>query len=165
MSTRRDCEQVIIRRAGVDDTEPVMDIIRRTDFFRDVEEDIALEVLEEAAEARPECSYQSYVGMVDGKVAGWVCFGVTPCTLGTFDIYWIAVDPDVQRCGVGKKLLRFAEQEIISQKGRLVVIETSGSQKYASTQGFYERCGYRLAARVEEFYAPGDDKLIFIKTV
>jgi ribosomal protein S18 acetylase RimI-like enzyme len=92
-----------------------------------------------------------------------VCFGATPCTLGTFDIYWIAVDPAYQRHHIGSKLLAFSESEIKKQQGRLIVIETSGSEKYLPTRGFYERNGYILAADVKEFYAPGDDKWIFTK--
>jgi ribosomal protein S18 acetylase RimI-like enzyme len=90
---------------------------------------------------------------------------MTPCTLGTFDIYWIAVDPNVQHGGLGSALLAFAEAQIAARGGRLMVIETSGSELYRPTQQFYEKNGYRLAACVDDFYAPDDPKLIFTKTV
>lgn len=151
-----------IRKAIAADTALVMDIIRRTKFFRPVEETIAQEVLDDAI---ADASYQSYVVEKDGRVAGWICFGATPCTLGTFDIYWIAVDPDIQHAGLGSSLLTFAEAQIAAQGGRLMIIETSGSPMYRPTQRFYEKNGYRLAACVDDFYAPGDPKLIFTKTV
>ena len=91
-----------IRKATAGDTAAVMDIIRRTRFFRPVEEDIALEVLDDAV---TDPTYQSYVIEAHGRVTGWVCFGITPCTLGTFDIYWLAVDPQVQHSGLGSALL------------------------------------------------------------
>lgn len=151
-----------IRKATAADTALVMDIIRRTKFFRPVEETIAQEVLDDAI---ADASYQSYVIEKDGRVAGWVCFGATPCTLGTFDIYWIAVDPDIQHAGLGSSLLTFAEAQIAAQGGRLMVIETSGSEMYRPTQRFYEKNGYRLASCVDDFYAPDDPKLIFTKSV
>jgi ribosomal protein S18 acetylase RimI-like enzyme len=154
-----------IRKAVAADTAVVMDIILRTKFFRADEEPIAQEVLEDASAADADGSYQSYVIEAHGRVACWVCFGLTPCTLGTFDIYWIAVDPQIQHSGFGSALLTFAEKQIAAQNGRLMIIETSGSELYRPTQQFYEKNGYRLAACVDDFYAPGDPKLIFTKAV
>lgn len=151
----------LIRPTTAADIEPIMDIVRRTKFFRPVEEQIALEVL---TDALTDPSYQSYALVDGGRVCGWVCFGPTACTIGTYDIYWIAVDPDCQHRGFGSKLLSFAEQQIAQQGGRLMVIETSGSELYRPTQKFYEKNGYRLVACVDDFYAPNDPKLIFTKS-
>jgi ribosomal protein S18 acetylase RimI-like enzyme len=157
--------QIKIRKAIAEDQKTVLDFIVRTNFFRPVEIDIAREVFEDAALQKPGCTYQSYVAVTENKVVGWVCFGATPCTLGTFDIYWIAVDPDFQKQHIGSKLLTFAEKQIADQSGRLSVIETSGSQKYASTQQFYIKNGYRQMANIADFYAPNDPKLIFTKII
>lgn len=154
---------VHIRKAQVADHPAVIDIVKATEFFRPVEIEIACEVFDEAAMQKPGCTYRSYVAEVDGEVAGWICYGATPCTVGTFDVYWIAVDPAQQRHRIGSKLLEFAEVDIRKQKGRMIVIETSGSEKFLPTRNFYIRNGYTLAADVKEFYAPGDDKWIFIK--
>lgn len=174
-----------IRLAKASDENIVLDIIERTGFFRPVEIDIAREVFVEAALNKPGCTYQSYVAILrvegvspsvkpisnrgqdarDTTVVGWVCFGATPCTLGTFDIYWIAVDPSLQRQGVGKFMLDFAEQEIAKQGGRLAVVETSGMKRYESTQKFYEKNNYCLSAKIPDFYAPEDDKFIYLKTL
>lgn len=152
-----------IRKALTADSKTVLDFVAATGFFRPIEIEIAKEVFDEAAAGKPGCSYQSYVAELDGRCVGWVCFGATPCTLGTFDIYWIAVDPAVQRHHIGSKLLVFSESEIKKQNGRLIVIETSGSERYLPTRAFYERNGYTLAGDIKEFYAPGDDKWIFTK--
>ena len=141
----------------------VIDIVKATKFFRPMEIEIACEVFDEAAMHKPDSNYQSYVAEVGHQVAGWICFGATPCTLGTFDVYWIVVDPGQQGHRVGSKLLDFAEAKICEQKGRMIVIETSGSERYLPTRTFYEKNGYTLAADVKEFYAPGDDKWIFLK--
>ncbi|MCE5187501.1 MAG: GNAT family N-acetyltransferase [Planctomycetaceae bacterium] len=156
-------EMLQIRKATSSDNSTVMDFVAATGFFRPVEIEIANEVLTEAAEGKPACTYQSYVGILENKPVGWICFGCTPCTLGTFDVYWIAVDPAYQRHHIGSQLLSFVEGEIRKQKGRLIVIETSGSEQYLPTRGFYERNGYTLSATVKDFYAPGDDRWIFTK--
>ncbi|OQA02576.1 MAG: Acetyltransferase (GNAT) family protein [Planctomycetes bacterium ADurb.Bin401] len=157
--------QINIRKAAAADQSVVMDIIVRTNFFRPVELDIAREVFEDAVLLKPGCTYQSYIAESESKTIGWVCFGVTPCTIGTFDIYWIAVDPAYQKQHIGSQLLTFAEKEIALQEGRLSVIETSGSEKYISTQQFYIKNGYRQAACINDFYAPGDPKLVFTKKI
>ncbi len=156
---------LLIRCARGEDEPAVLEIIERTGFFRPVEVDIAREVFSDSAEMKPGCTYQSYVAEADEAVAGWICFGATPCTLGTFDLYWLAVDPSFQRRGIGRDLVCYAEEEIRRQHGRLVVVETSGIQRYAPTRAFYERLGYVLAARIPEFYAPGDDKCVYLKPV
>lgn len=156
-------EMINIRTAQVADHPAVIDIVKATDFFRPVEIEIACEVFDEAAMRKSGCSYRSYVAGIDGRTAGWICFGATPCTLGTFDIYWIVVDPRCQRNRIGSKLLEFAEKQISHDKGRMIVIETSGSEKYLPSRYFYERNGYVLAAAVSDFYAVGDDKWIFTK--
>jgi ribosomal protein S18 acetylase RimI-like enzyme len=85
--------------------------------------------------------------------------------LGTWDIYWIAVDPRRQSRGLGKLLMSFAEREIATRAGRLVIIETNGRDYYHPTRAFYLRVGYHEAARVKDFYAPADDKVIYAKVL
>ncbi len=94
---------------------------------------------------------------------GWICWGPTPCTLGTFDIYWIGVAPAWQGRGIGRALTNFAEQAITEHGGRLFVVETSSREAYIPTRRFYEALGYWEAGRLPDFYGPGDDKVIFLK--
>ncbi len=152
-----------IRLQSSADIEPVLDIVRLTGFFRKDEVEIAKEVLQDAADGKE--GYQSYVATIDDRPIGWICFGLTPCTLGTFDIYWIAVDKHRQGAGIGSRLLKFAEEKISLLKGKLIVIETSGSQIYQATQRFYHSNGYELEAKIADFYAAGDDKLMFTKSL
>ena len=85
----------MIRKARAADTPAVLEMIRRTTFFRPDEEAIAHEV-----PSRPPPATAAAISRMSpspADVCGWVCFGATPCTLGTFDVYWIAVDPDRQK--------------------------------------------------------------------
>ena len=145
------------------DIKPALEMVERTGFFRLCELEIAEEVLTDAAEKGPAGHYQSFVLEQNRKIIGWVCFGPAPCCLGTFDIYWLAVCPDRQGRGLGKKLMNFAEQQIRNKNGRLCVVETSGTDRYIPTRRFYEKLGYKQKAAVPEFYAPGDDKIIYTK--
>jgi ribosomal protein S18 acetylase RimI-like enzyme len=96
-------------------------------------------------------------------VRGYVCFGPAPMTDGTFDLYWIAVDPDDQGRGFGGRLLAAAEEEVRARGGRLLLIETASQASYAPTVRFYERAGYTIVSRIRDYYRPGDDKLVFAK--
>jgi hypothetical protein len=44
-------------------------------------------------------------------------------------------------------------------------VDTSQRLQYASTGAFYENAGYRLDAVLMEFYAPGDNKVIYCKSL
>ncbi len=154
-----------IHRAGPEDKEAVMAILKQTKFFRQEELKVAEEVFDDAISGGPENDYQSFVARQAHKTIGWVCFGPTPCTVGTFDIYWIAVDPEHQNTGVGTSLMQYAATIIKNLKGRMITIDTSGSQRYFSTCRFYESLGYCKEACLKDFYAVGDDKIIYIKRI
>jgi|GEM_PF-143870 len=134
-------------------------ILRATAAFTDAEVLVALELVDE----RPEVGYRFVVADVDGAVAGYACFGETPCTVGTYDLFWIAVDPARQNVGLGRKLLDAVEHAVRAENGRLLVIETASKPEYAATRAFYERCGLELTARIPDFYARGDDKLVYCR--
>ena len=152
-----------IHRAGPEDREAVMAILERTKFFRPEELKIAEEVFDAALSGGPEVDYQSSVAREANETIGWICFGPTPCTIGTFDVYWLVVAPERQHCGVGSYLMQYATNAIKGRKGRMIVVETSGSSRYLSTRRFYEKIGYWEASRVNDFYTDGDDKVIYIK--
>ena len=99
------------------------------------------------------------------QVLGFLCFGPTPLTEGTFDLYWIAVAPEAQGQGVGSALMAHLENEVAKLGGRLILVETSGTALYTQARRFYERCGYHYEAVVHDFYSPGDDLIIFGKLV
>jgi ribosomal protein S18 acetylase RimI-like enzyme len=96
-------------------------------------------------------------------LVGYAAYGPTVGTDRTYDLYWIAVDPTVHGRGAGTVLLDGVEQAMRARDARLVVVETSSREEYADTRRFYARRGYSEVARMREFYAPGDDRVIFTK--
>jgi ribosomal protein S18 acetylase RimI-like enzyme len=75
----------------------------------------------------------------------------------------MAVNPEKQRQGIGRRLLNDSEDGILKAQGRLILIETSSKPEYDKTRKFYESCDYEIIARIPDFYTPGDDKVVFQK--
>jgi ribosomal protein S18 acetylase RimI-like enzyme len=140
-------------------------ILRATNVFRDDEIAVALEVLD-AYFARPEQDYTAVGAFTHGgDLLGFTVYGPTPCTRGTWDLYWIAVSPGAQGSGVGTLLLQEAERRLTRSSARLLLIETSSRPSYDPTRAFYLKRGYREVARVPDFYEVADDRVIYAKTL
>ncbi len=155
-----------IRPLLATDRESVIRILENAGNFTVDEVATARELIDEWLEQGEESGYLTYVLEEDSLgVLGYVCFGPTPLTEWTYDLYWIAVDKSKHRGGVGKRLLKFVEEEVERCGGRLLLIETSSQETYGGTIQFYERTGYRLVGRVADYYKAGDDKLIFAKSI
>ena len=142
---------------------PIEALLRASTNFTAEEMETAIELIDEALAGDPE--YIVNVLANDGHIAGYECHGPTPLTEGTYDLYWIVVEPRAQRRGFGKLLLRAAEEDIVRRGGRLLIIETSSQPSYAPTVQFYKRSGYTLEARIHNFYRQGDDKLVLTKAL
>lgn len=122
----------------------------------------ALELIDLACQPNHP-DYQVVVAARDGKVVGYTCYGPTPMTDGTFDLYWIASDPQVRGQGVGAALVSAMEGDIRRRKGRLIRIETSAMEAYGPTRGFYASMQYREEARFRDFYRQDEDLIILAK--
>lgn len=131
-------------------------------IFRADEIPVALEVFDGAVAGSPD--YRALGAELDGRLAGWICWGPTPCTLGTFDLYWMAVDPALHGAGIGTALIHAMERRLAGV-ARLVVVETAGRPEYGPTRAFYEARGYRAVSRIPDFYAPGDDQVVYVKAL
>lgn len=145
------------------DKPPVMEILRATPEFTPLEVSVAEEVLDAYLEDTAGSGYCALVGVADSGVAGYAVYGQTPLTTGTWDLYWIAVDRRMQGTGLGKALLRHTEESVRRAGGRMLLVETSGKPGYEKTLAFYRSMGYPEICRIADFYAPGDDKLVFQK--
>ena len=97
------------------------------------------------------------------KLVGFACYGRRPLTQGTFDLYWIAVEPSHQREGIGEFLLKQVESKVMEAGGHLLIAETAGKPVFEPTRRFYLKNGYELEGRLRDFYSPGDDLFIFTR--
>jgi len=153
-----------IRPASAGDRERIHEILVGTARFTPQEVGWAMELVDSALAHQGQGEYRVHVlEDPDGAVQGYVCFAPTPKTDGVFDLYWIAVDPRQQGQGFGQILLRFVENEVRRQSGRMLLIETSSKRSYAPTVRFYQRAGYTEISRIKDFYRIEDDKVVFCK--
>ncbi|MBD2182724.1 GNAT family N-acetyltransferase [Planktothrix sp. FACHB-1355] len=83
----------------------------------------------------------------------------------TWNLQLIAIHPDRQGQGRGTKLLRYVEQALTARRGRVLLVETSGMPEFDRTRAFYAKCGFEEEARIRDFYATGDDKVVFRKVL
>ncbi|HEX6250042.1 MAG TPA: GNAT family N-acetyltransferase [Gemmatimonadaceae bacterium] len=147
--------------------DAVRDILRSTSVFRDEEIDVALELFDQSVThgGHPSDDDYAFVGAFDeaDRLAGFACYGRTPDTDRTYDLYWLAVDQRIQRNGTGSLLVSAVEDRLREGRGRMVVAETSSRPDYQATRAFYEKRGFVESGRVPEFYAPGDDRVIYTK--
>ena len=145
------------------DKPTILDILRRIPEFKPAELEVAEEVVGSYLSDPSGSGYIILVAELDSSVVGYVCYGHRSLTEGTWDMYWLAVAPEMQGKRLGKSLVLSAEDDIKKAGGKLVLIETSSMPEYEKTRNFHCSNGYRLVARITDFYALGDDLLIYEK--
>jgi len=145
------------------DKPALMRMLKNTPEFKPYEVTVAEEVIDAYLEDPVRSGYYTVVATDGGKVAGYICYGPTPVTIGTWDIYWVAVNREKRGQGIGTILTEAAEAAIRQEQGRMAIIETSSTPLYENTRRFYNRHGYEIVGRIPDFYTPGDDRLILQK--
>jgi GNAT superfamily N-acetyltransferase len=147
------------------DPERIRTLVESTGVFSRIEVETAVELADERLAKGPASGYHFVFAEQDGAVLGYACYGPIALTLGSYDLYWIAVDKTTQGQGLGRKVLEKSEDLVREAGGRRIYIETSTRPPYAPTRAFYLRCGYHLDVVLEDFYAVGDGKAIYSKAV
>jgi ribosomal protein S18 acetylase RimI-like enzyme len=167
MSARADkASTVRIRtRARPTDLGALRRLVASAGVFYPEERAIALELLQERLRRGPKSGYEFIFAERPGELVGYCAWGAVPLTKGSFDLYWIAVAPSAQGLGIGRRLMELAERAVARRGGGRLYIETSSRAAYARTRRFYRAAGYRRAARLSDFYAIGDHKIVFCKTI
>jgi ribosomal protein S18 acetylase RimI-like enzyme len=122
---------------------------------------VALELIDDALAETGE--YFILVAEVAGRVAGYVCYGDTPMTEGTWDLFWIVTHRSARGRGVARALISRMEHELRGRGARLVRVETSHLDGYGAAHAFYARLEYQVVARLRDFYRPGEDLLLLLK--
>ena len=152
-----------VRKMRPQDKAAVMQILNTTSEFKPFEVTVAEELIDAFLEEGDSSGYPTRVAVVANEICGYICFGETPLTIGTWDIYWIAVEKSKQGKGIGKSLMAAVEKEIAKLSGRLILIETSSTEEYEKTRLFYSSIGYTVVCSINDFYLPGDNKVILEK--
>jgi ribosomal protein S18 acetylase RimI-like enzyme len=152
-----------IRAVERKDKSALINILNDIPEFKPFEIEVAVEVIDDCLHDDRNSGYFVLIAEENTEVAGYICYGPTPLTEGTWDIYWEVVAPKKQGRGIGSALMKAAEKEIKEANGRLSLIETSSTPVYEKTRSFYLSLGYEIIARIPDYYSPGDDKTILQK--
>ena len=147
------------------DLPAIRTLVEETRMFSLAEIQIAAELVSEFLKEGANSGYRFTVAESQGDVVGYACFGPIPCTVSSYDLYWIAVHPSRQHSGIGRQLLEVIERRTAEDGGTHVYVDTSGRDAYVPTRAFYERMGYARAAVLPDFYAPGDAKIVYVKSL
>lgn len=156
-----------IRKIEATDRERLLLVVEATKNFSHEELAIAEELVEIVLTQPDQTDYFGFVceAMVDGMVAGFLLVGPTPATAGTYDMYWIVVDPAYQGQGVAQALDEQAEKFVQERNGYWLIAETSSQPSYERSRAFYVKQGYSVLARIPDYYKLDDDLIIFGKRV
>ncbi len=147
------------------DVAAIREVTASTGYFHDDEIDVAVELVEERLAKGPASGYEFVLAENGGHLIGYAAFGPIPCTQSGFDLYWLAVRPEVQGLGLGRQIQREVERRVRTMGGTRLYAETSGRPQYASTRAYYEHAGFTLCELLEDYYAPGDARATYTKTL
>jgi ribosomal protein S18 acetylase RimI-like enzyme len=147
-----------------EDRRTVLDIIQATEMFTPDEITVAAELIDLYLDQPQQRDYRLVVAENEaGRVVGYLSYGPTPLTEGTYDLYWMAVASGEQGRGHGRELVNWLEEEVRVAGGRMILIETSSQPKYEKTRRFYTGLNYKEVSRIPDFYRRGDDRITYVK--
>lgn len=137
-------------------------LLRDAGNFSEAEVAVGVEVIE--AGLRPgQGDYRFVVAEEGGQVLGYACWGLASLSDGTWDLYWVAVDPRGRGRGIGRMLVEHCEADVRKERGRSLLVETSSRAGYEGTLAFYRALDYGVLARFRDYYTAGDDKIVLGK--
>jgi ribosomal protein S18 acetylase RimI-like enzyme len=145
------------------DKPAIMQILQNTQEFNELDRRVAEEVIDCYLGDPAGSGYQVLVAETGSLIEGYVCYGLNTMTQSTWDVYWIAVARSSQGQGIGRELMTTTENNIQAANGKLMIIETSSTPVYDRTNRFYRLMGYGIVCQIADFYAPGDDQIIYEK--
>jgi len=153
----------MIRRLKPADAEIIKGILRKVPLFKKEDIKVAMELVNITASDPLQTDYNIFVYENDGTVLGYHCTGKRPLTDAVYDLYWIVTDPDHGKKGIGKSLLEHAEDFVLQNNGRWMLIETSAKESYSATRNFYMRNNYSIISEINDFYSKGESLLVLGK--
>lgn len=153
----------MIERPAEADRAAILGLIEQAGVFTGADVDCVRELLDTHFHSPGGGGYEFIVYRDDGRLLGMACYGARPLTEGTYDLYWLCTAREARRGGVARALVGEMEADLHRRGARLLIVETSGSESYAVARGFYLAAGFYRQATIPDFYAPGDDLVIYTK--
>lgn len=143
------------------DYEAMLELFKAITLFTDDERLVIKELLETYLFNETQKDYIFYVSTSHDQLTAFICFGPTPMTSNTFDLYWVGTHPEYRRQGLAESLITVMKDYMKSQNAKIIRVETASQDLYAQTVAFYDRLGFMAEARLKDFYRDGDDLIIY----
>jgi len=153
----------MIRRIKQSDKKVLEEMLNNISSFTSDEVSVAMELINVTLNFKEQKDYNIFVFTENEKILGYHCIGIRPLTDAVFDLYWIVVDNNKQGKGIGKKLMKHAEEFVLQNNGRWLLIETSSKDDYANTRNFYLNNNYKIVSQIDDFYKLNDSLIIYGK--
>lgn len=154
---------ISLRALRSDDRDVIAGLLARAGNFNAAEQAVGCELVDYALANPGQADYLFAIAEDEGRAAGYACWGLASMSDGSWELYWIAVDPAFRGRGVGRILMEHCEAEVRRAHGRSLVAETSSRAGYEGTLAFYKKLDYEVLGRIRDFYVAGDDKVILGK--
>lgn len=100
---------------------------------------------------------------LDGQAVGLCYTAREDLADRSWNMLALAVHPDLQGKRLGAALVKAAEQHLQARGQRILIVDTSSTDSFALARKFYAQNGYEEEARIRDFWAEGDDKVILRK--
>ncbi len=152
-----------IRPTTHTDHDAIVAIVEQGGVFNDEEAAMVRQLLDYYFREPEQDEYLFVTAEEDGHVFGFASYGRIALTQKNYELNWIATDRNVLRGGVGSALLRAVEDISRERGGRFLNLETSSTEPYAAARAFYDRHGYAIVAHIPDYYADGDDMIVYRK--
>jgi GNAT superfamily N-acetyltransferase len=158
-------ESLDVRPTEPSDTDALVEIARGTGVFKPMELETLREVIDDYFAANQEHGHRAFTLTAGTEILGFAYHAPAAMTEQSWYLYWIAVDAARQARGLGARLLAAVEEDIRGLGGRVLFIETSSLPHYEKTRRFYARQQYEQEAVLRDYYAAGDDMVVFRKSL
>lgn len=152
-----------IRKTTAEDKEKLLSIIASSGQFDEDDLEFVRETLEEHL-ADPDSEALWYTAHEDEPVGVAYCIP-EPLTSGTWNLLMLWLQSGLEGKGHGSALVKQLEEDLRERGGRLLIVETSGLDFFAAARAFYEKSDFNLEASIKDFYEPGDNKLVYTKSL
>ena len=158
-------------RPGSDDRIRLENALRSDGTFLEEEVAVALELVDSALESHGNLAPGDHdytvliADLPEFPVAGYICFGLTPMTSATWDLYWVVTHAEARGRGIAGTLIQAMERELVGRGAKAIRVETSQKESHEAARRLYDRLGYQVHARFPDFYRTGDDLIVYYKVL
>ena len=153
----------MIRPTMPSDTPALVEIARQTGAYSPEE----IQDLHDRLDAYPDRhaadEHQAITFDHNGQPAGVAYYAPVAMTDRTWSLYWLVAPASPPGPDVADRLLRHAEDDVRGRGGRLLVFEASSRSAQEPVRQLLAAHGYRPGAALPDFYAAGEDQIIFRK--